>query len=145
MAKQAKLGMLYRFDTSPKAVGPKNGTKFSLEELQGFVGGPIEYIYINKLNRIDDMAKQVGGVFNDDITVLARYANVLDDRFGAVAKTSFAGQTTQGVRRAQQAVTTTGQVQLVGEVVEAAAKRFKTDDRALAAIRALLREKRPTD
>jgi hypothetical protein len=45
----------------------------------------------NSLSKLDDVAKNLGGRFNDDIGDLVRFANALDDRFGATARTSFRG------------------------------------------------------
>lgn len=45
----------------------------------------------NSLNEIDDLAKSLGGKFQDSPVDLARFANALDDRFGATAKTSLRG------------------------------------------------------
>ena len=45
----------------------------------------------NSLDNLDDIAKNLGGRFNDDIGDLTRFANALDDRFGATARTSFRG------------------------------------------------------
>lgn len=45
----------------------------------------------NSLSQLDDVAKNLGGRFNDDVGDLVRFANALDDRFGATARTSFRG------------------------------------------------------
>jgi len=45
----------------------------------------------NSIGELDTIAKRLGGNFNDDVADLARFANVLDDRFGATARTSFRG------------------------------------------------------
>lgn len=45
----------------------------------------------NSLSRLDVIAKDMGGRFGDDIGDLVRFANALDDRFGATARTSFRG------------------------------------------------------
>jgi hypothetical protein len=45
----------------------------------------------NALENLDGIAKSMGGRFNDDIGDLTRFANALDDRFGATARTSFRG------------------------------------------------------
>lgn len=39
------MAKLIKTDNSVTEVSPKNGTDFSLEELQGFVGGYIEIVY----------------------------------------------------------------------------------------------------
>ena len=44
MSRQIRPGLLYRTNETVEEVFPKNGKKFTLEELQGFVGGYIEMI-----------------------------------------------------------------------------------------------------
>jgi hypothetical protein len=46
----------------------------------------------NSINSLDDTAKNLGGNFDDNIADLTNMANILDDRFGAVAKTSLKGE-----------------------------------------------------
>lgn len=47
---------------------------------------------IDSLDQLDGTAAELGGNFPDDLKDLAMFANTLDERFGAVAKTSLAGQ-----------------------------------------------------
>lgn len=54
----------------------------------------------NALNNLDDTVSNLGGKFDDSIKDLVMFSDGLDDRFGTVAKTSFAGQTTQGTKQA---------------------------------------------
>jgi len=46
----------------------------------------------NAINTLDDTAKNLGGGFDDSIADLTTFANILDDHFGAVAKTSLKGE-----------------------------------------------------
>lgn len=54
----------------------------------------------NALESLDGIAKDLGGRFNDDIGDMVRFANALDDRFGATARTSFRGDIEAGVSQA---------------------------------------------
>lgn len=54
----------------------------------------------NSISQINDAVTDLGGKFDTDIKDLVLFANALDDRFGAVAKASFSGQTEQAVRQA---------------------------------------------
>jgi hypothetical protein len=54
--------------------------------------------------------------FNDSIVDLARFANVLDERFGATAKTSFQGVTEQAVKHGMRAATM-GPISAAGQAI----------------------------
>jgi len=45
----------------------------------------------NVVVRLDDMSSRLGGDYQTNVHALSRFANALDDRFGASAKTSFQG------------------------------------------------------
>ena len=53
----------------------------------------------NSVNQLDDVALELGANFGDDVKDLAMFANALDARFGAVAKTSFQGNIEQAINR----------------------------------------------
>jgi len=73
----------------------------------------------NAVNSIDDTAKALGGKFDDDIKDLALFANSIEDRFGAIAQTSFKGEIESAITQAgTQGVTAT----LGGKAIEAGAK-----------------------
>ena len=72
----------------------------------------------NAVNNLDSTAANLGGLFNDNIKDLSTFANSLDDRFGAVAKTSLKGEVESAIRG--------GARDFVREkVVEKAAKGFE--------------------
>lgn len=77
---------------SNKAIGTR--TRALLSNQQGRVN--LE----NALDDIEQVAANLGGRFDDNIKDLIMFSDGLDDRFGAVAKTSFQGQVEQGVRQA---------------------------------------------
>lgn len=54
--------ILYTTDGGRRKVTPSNGTDFSLEELQGFVGGYIEIIRLgdNRLVIVNEEGKNIG-------------------------------------------------------------------------------------
>ena len=62
----------------------------------------------NAIQSIDGTVLNLGGKFDDNIKDLVMFSDALDSRFGTVAKTSFAGQTAQGVKQGlEQGVTRT--------------------------------------
>jgi len=56
----------------------------------------------NNVDQIDRVAADLGGVFKDDIKDLAFFANSIEDRFGAVAQTSFKGEIESAFKSAGQ-------------------------------------------
>lgn len=64
---------LIKVDGTVISVSPKNGTDFSLEELQGFVGGNVEIIDIgnNQIMCIDEEGKYKEKYINDLATFYA--------------------------------------------------------------------------
>jgi hypothetical protein len=96
----------------------------------------------NAVNSLDDTAKNLGGNFDDDINDLVNFAEILDDQFGAVAKTSFKGQIGSAVKQASRgkAGAFEAGVEKVATVIE---KRRGINDRAaLRSIEALLKRKK---
>ena len=62
--------ILYTTDGERRKVTPSNGTDFSLEELQGFVGGHIEIIRLgdNRLVIVNEEGKILGLPKNTTVT-----------------------------------------------------------------------------
>ncbi len=62
-------------------VQPKNGTDFSLNELQGFVGGYIEVVGLDdgKLMVVNEEGKINGLCINSEATLLSRYDIIVGD------------------------------------------------------------------
>lgn len=56
----------------------------------------------NAISSLDDTAKMLGGDFDVDVRHLTRFANTLDDRFGAVADTSLKGEMTSAIQQASR-------------------------------------------
>lgn len=72
----------------------------------------------NALNDIESVTKNLGGTFGDDIKDLVMFADGLENRFGTVAKTSLAGQTTQAIAEAARQTPTQAAVSLAGKGIE---------------------------
>ena len=75
--------------------------------------------------RADEVAKSLGGKFDDSVSDLMGFANALDDRFGTTAGSSFAGQIKQSLKQgAREGATRGGLVdrgfELGGEAVKKA-------------------------
>lgn len=68
------MATIYGTDGSIKEVQPKNGTDFSLEELQGVVDGYVELIGLSddRLMVVNEEGKLIGLPINGNATVLAR-------------------------------------------------------------------------
>ena len=86
------------FDNLQKSAGTsidifgQGGGKALGTKLRKLMGNAQNRINLeNSVGELDAIAKRLGGSFNDDVADLARFANVLDDRFGATARTSFRG------------------------------------------------------
>ena len=86
------------FDNLQRAAGTsidlfgQGGGKALGTKLRTLMGNAQNRINLeNSIGELDTIAKRLGGSFNDDVADLARFANVLDDRFGATARTSFRG------------------------------------------------------
>jgi hypothetical protein len=56
----------------------------------------------NALGQVDETAKNLGGKFGEDIKDLALFADGLEDKFGAVARTSFKGEIESGIQQAME-------------------------------------------
>lgn len=73
-----QFATLIKVDGSETAITPKNEKKFSLEELQGYVGGHIELTRTNKPVRdmyIDEEGKLKSKPINVKATELYQYGN----------------------------------------------------------------------
>jgi hypothetical protein len=90
----------------------------------------------NNVNQINQVAADLGGVFGDDIKDLALFANSIEDRFGAVAATSFKGEIESAISRAgQQGAKATAAEAVIGAVAKGAEKLRGIND--LNAFRAM--------
>lgn len=79
----------------------------------------------NAVQSIDDTVLNLGGKFDDNIKDLVMFSDALDNQFGTVAKTSFAGQTAQGVKQGiEQGLVRTG-IQKVAEVAGKGAEKLR--------------------
>jgi hypothetical protein len=95
----------------------------------------------NSVDQLNKVASDLGGKFNDDIKDLAFFARSLEDRFGAVAKTSLKGEIeTTGTRLGQQGAKATVLQAGVERLAKGAEKlRGINDLNAFRAMRELLK------
>lgn len=75
------MGKIYKADGMITTVEPKNGTDYSLEELQGIVGGYIEVLPLNddEIMVLNEEGKILGLDLNDNATELISEAGMWDD------------------------------------------------------------------
>lgn len=75
------MGKIYKTDGTITATEPKNGTDYSLEELQSIVGGFIEVLYLNddEIMVLNEEGKILGLDLNDNATELISEAGMWDD------------------------------------------------------------------
>jgi hypothetical protein len=95
----------------------------------------------NSVNSIDAVARELGGVFDDNLGDLALFAKTLDDQFGASARTSFSGDIESATRRVAR-----GAAGITEEIIDRVAKkagdmRNINDQQAFKALDDLLRER----
>jgi len=98
----------------------------------------------NALEAIDNTVKDLGGNFNDNLYDLNMFANELDRRFGAVAKTSLAGQVEQATARAVREGPTRSMWEKGAEVAGKAAEKARgiNDFNAFESLDALLKRQK---
>jgi hypothetical protein len=71
---------------------------------------------VDAVDSLESISKKYGGTFADDISSQMLFADELDNVFGSVARTSFAGETAKGIRKGAEAVT--GQRTISGTALE---------------------------
>jgi len=121
------LQTLERFQ---KVVGPsidilgEGASKAIGQDLRGLLSNRKTRVELeNAVNQVDDVARQLGGVFKDDVKDLVQFGNTLEKRFGAIAETSLKGEIEAVIRRAgQQGVKATAAEAAIGKVAEGAQK-----------------------
>lgn len=71
------------------------------QDLRGLMSNRKSRIKLeNALDGVEETAKNLGGKFSDDVKDLVLFANGLEDRFGAIAETSFKGEIESAIRQA---------------------------------------------
>lgn len=79
-------------DGAGKAIG---------QDLRGLLSNRKSRVKLeNAMKGIDETARELGGVFDDDLGDLVVFAKTLDDKFGATARNSFSGEIQSGVKSA---------------------------------------------
>jgi len=112
------------------------------QDLRGLLSNRKSRIALdNSLDDIDRTARNLGATFDVDARDLTQFANTLDERFGAVARTSLKGEFESTVKQAAR-----GQAGIVDIVVGAGARKLEkargiNDTNALNAMQKLLRRK----
>lgn len=98
----------------------------------------------NALDQINEATKKLGGTTLTDVKDLAHFGNILDERFGTMAKTGFAGQVEQGAAQAAKTMTQSPSktaVDMVGKVAKTGYEKFRgiNDFNAFNSLETLLR------
>lgn len=98
----------------------------------------------NALDQINEATKKLGGTQLDDIKDLVHFGDLLDGRFGTMAKTGFAGQVEQGASQAIKAVSPSVSrtaVNLAGQAAKTGYQKFRgiNDFNAFNSLEMLLR------
>ena len=96
-------------DSLDKAVGPSinlwsEGAEKALgQDLRSILSKNKSRVRLeNALNDLDDTARDLGGVFDDDIKSLIVFEKMLDDQFGDTARRGFAAETESATKRAMR-------------------------------------------
>lgn len=77
----------------------------------------------NALNQLEDTAKSLGGVFDDNVKDLVMFADGIEDVFGATARTSLKGELESALKQTgQQGVKATAAQKVVEKAAEGAEK-----------------------
>jgi len=96
------------------------------------------------LDQINEATKKLGGTALTDVKDLAHFGNILDERFGTMAKTGFAGQieqaTNQAMKAAGQSASRTA-VDLAGQAAKTGYEKFRgiNDFNAFNSLESLLK------
>lgn len=138
------LDLIQTFEKSAGAkvdMAAPNADKLIGQQLRRLFGNTQSRVNMeDTIRQFDDMTKRLGGQFKTDVYDLAEFANELDNRFGAVAKTSFKGDIESAVETALRSVGRS-KGEMVVEAVSSAAKKLKgvTDDNAYQTMESILR------
>tara|TARA_R110000868_G_scaffold125265_3_gene331046 strand:- start:19093 stop:21147 length:2055 start_codon:yes stop_codon:yes gene_type:complete len=128
-----------------KAMGPsidvfdRSAAKAVGQDLRGLLSNRKSRVKLdNVINSINDVSNQLGGKFDVDVKHLTRFANTLDDRFGAVADTSLKGEVTGAVNAAARGKA--GLVDLAAQKVAEQAEKLRgvNDNNALNIMQKIL-------
>ena len=123
--------------------GP-NANKAVGQELRGIMSNRKSRVKLeNAVDQMNAVASDLGGVFPDDIKSLAMFANMIEDRFGAVAQTSFKGEIESAIKATGQlGIKATAFQQGIGKVASGAEKlRGVNDFNAFKAMQDILNQR----
>lgn len=138
------LDLIQSFEKSAGAkvdMAAPNADKLIGQQLRRLFGNTQARVGMeDTIKQFDDMTKRLGGKFKTDVYDLAEFANELDDRFGAVARTSFKGEIESGVETALRNIgRSKGEMAI--EAISRTAKKLSgvTDDNAYQTMESILR------
>lgn len=96
-------------DEFQRVLGPsidvfKEGAEKAIgQDLKGLISNRKSRVRLeNSVNSLDKTAKNLGGQFDDDVADLVSFAEVLDDKFGVIAKGGFKGQAASAFKQAAE-------------------------------------------
>lgn len=95
---------------------------------------------VDAVDNLDSVAKKYGGKFDDDIATQMLFVDELNNRFGSVAKTSFASETAKGVKQGAELAKGRTFLDVAVDVGAAGAEKLRgiSDENAFKTITELL-------
>jgi hypothetical protein len=138
------IDLTQRFEKSAGAnvdMSAPNAQKLVGQQLRRLFGNTQQRVNMeDTIIQFDDMAKRLGGDFKTDVWDLAQFSNELDNRFGAVAKTSFKGDIESAVETAMRGIGKS-KGEMAVEAISKIAKQAKgvTDENAYQTMESILR------
>lgn len=99
---------------------------------------------VDALAKLDKQSEYLGGYFPEDLSQLAKYADVLDERFGAnlTASTSFGGELAKAANQVTQGGARSAGIGIIGKMFKGGADKVRgvSDLNAFEALESLLKE-----
>ncbi len=121
-----------------------NANKAIGQDIRGIMSNRKSRVKLeNAIDQIESVTSNLGGNFKDDLRDLALFANGLDNRFGAVAKTSFKGEIESAIKQTAQQGAQATVVQTAAEKTGRIADKLRgvNDFNAFESMSKLLKEK----
>lgn len=121
-----------------------NANKAIGQDIRGIMSNRKSRVKLeNAIDQIESVTADLGGNFTDDLRDLALFANGLDNRFGAVAKTSFKGEIESAIKQTAQQGAKATVVQTAAEKAGKIGQKLRgvNDFNAFEAMNKLLNER----